>query len=767
MSNQPCKTPTAKNLRSLSEFLSDHAKLLARLPTGTQDIYVRLCSLLAHMRSQRARNFFMQTLAAMESLTAVPHADEILKRALLLGAESWSLVIPYFDNAKIMAAHDGLLEEWTHLTLRLAERDIDVAKLFLEQSARALKAHGPQGMSPWAGPALGVLNGERGIWRVAKAYLEESLVQGKDFGLKRWEFLLDMATDICGSSERAAEAFVRKGSHTCRLLNTEEVRQWVLRGLSGNQSQDDLVGYFSATSAVSREQRDGLISGIKLSSVSNTLALICEAYLGRPVRVRSNESLCGVEGFKNGAATDGRTVFLPPKASGFTMLKLMALHQCALLDQTALRLITGSENISHTSAHLASEKALLSVMPGLRADMDRAAQGQLPPHYPQEPPLNMSSPPPWWGDFLPVLKQEANAAICQLKQKAEEINDLPSEVVEALLEAMMAKGRRDVAGLWSQLNQLFDTIEFESPDAQELDEEYKTFYYREWDKNLGDYKVDWCLVRQRTAKDHPNDMVATAREARRGQINLIRRQFERLKPERIRKYRAQPYGDDLDIDALISSLVERLTSGWLNENVYVRRDKKVRDVAVLFLVDQSISTEEKIAGRRVIDIQKEAMVLMAEALESLGDPYGIMGFSSEGRLRVDLFMVKDFYEEYDQTVRHRLGNLQPLHYTRMGAVVRHAASRLAEVPAAIKLLVILTDGRPYDAEYGKLDYAMEDTKKALIEARQQRINPMIITTDQKGASYLKRISPQTQSIIVPRVEMLPTVLPNLYRRLTT
>ncbi len=767
MNYQACKNPTAKNLRSLSEFLRDHPQLLTRLPAGSQDIYVRLCSLIAHMRSRRSRNFFMQTLNAMESLKEVPSRDEILKKALLLGATSWSLVIPYFANAKTMAGQDGLLEEWTRFTLRLAERDIDVAGAFLEQTAEALAQHGPEEFLSWGELALEILNGNQGIWRVAKAYMEESLNGERDFDLPRWQHLLNLAGSICNCSPHAAEAFVRKGSHTCRLLNDEEVQQWVLKGMAENQCEEDLVGYFSATSAKAREQRDYLISGVKLSEAAGTLALICEAYLGRPIRVRSNESLAGVQGFGGGAATDGRTVFLPPKAPDFVLFKLMALHQCALLDQTALRLITGDKSISHTTAHLAAERALLTTMPGLRQDMEKVAQGQLPPHYPQEPPLKMSPPPLWWGDFLPVLMQEANAAITQLQQKAQEISDLPTEVVEALLEAMMAKGQREVAGLWKQLNDLFESIEFDSPEAEDLDEDYEAFNYWEWDKNLGDYKIDWCLVRQRMAKDDPNDIVAATREARQGLINLIRSQFARLKPERFRKYRAQPYGDNLDIDALIQSLVEMRTSGWLNENVYVRRDKRVRDVAVLFLLDQSGSTEEEVAGRRVMDLQKEAMVLMAEALDSLGDPFGIMGFSSEGRFRVDMFMVKDFWEEYDQTVQYRLGNLQPLHFTRMGAVVRHAIHQLDQVPAAIRLLIILTDGRPYDSEYGNLDYAVEDTKKALMEAKKHQISPFIITTDKKGASYLKRISPQTQSIIVPRVELLPTVLPNMYRRLTT
>ena len=63
---------------------------------------------------------------------------------------------------------------------------------------------------------------------------------------------------------------------------------------------------------------------------------------------------------------------------------------------------------------------------------------------------------------------------------------------------------------------------------------------------------------------------------------------------------------------------------------------------------------------------------MAEALNALGDPYAILGFSSDGRFRIDLIQVKDFSEPYDERACHRLGNLEPAGLTRMGAVVRHA-----------------------------------------------------------------------------------------------
>ncbi|MEJ2736956.1 MAG: VWA domain-containing protein [Anaerolineae bacterium] len=515
------------------------------------------------------------------------------------------------------------------------------------------------------------------------------------------------------------------------------------------------------------EARDDLATGIALKDRIQTLTLICEAALGRPVKMQSNIALIGCKGFSGGAATDGRTIFLPDTTPSFGLLKLMALHQAMLLDHSRYLENGGKIIFDPTPIHVDADKRLIGLLPGLLTEMQKALKSDLPTTYPRKLSKKIRLPLPWWGDILPDLISQTNATIASIKKQAsEEYDDVPPEVIETLLAAMMAQGERDGDALWEMFRQMLDNMVLDSPDAEELQENFRTFFYKEWDQNSSDYKLDWCLVRQRQANDDPNDFVDELSTRLHGIITLLRRQFMKLKPERFRKYRAQPNGDALDIDALVQAHVDMRTGSSLSENVYIRRDKRIRDVAVLFLLDLSGSTDEMVNNRRVIDVQKEAMALMAEALDALGDPYAVFGFSSEGRFRVDMFTVKDFTESYDEKVRYRLGNLEPLGLTRMGAVIRHALYKLGGISATVKLLVILTDGRPYDLEYGTLDYAVADTGKAIQEARRARIHPFIITSDLKGAEYLKRISSETQSIVLPKIESLPALLPSLYKRLT-
>jgi von Willebrand factor type A domain len=772
----------------LQEFLDDNPNLLPDLSMASREAFYKICSAISHWRSRKANEYFRNIYLHLKSTESNPFRNLIVRGALRLSGLHWAMARPYFTVVNAVPQNEDFIEEWTNLAYFLGKRDVDVAVTFIEQSPGAIETFGEENFFQWGELALETLIAGKKTWKAAKAYLTEAVLDQCATPLSRWEFILAQASRISEVSTSAAKAFIQSGARICLLLNDSETAQWVDDGLEGYEQKkqgkgfgarqlrehdrpegsktgEDLINYFSGTSQKALEKRDGIASGVALKDRNNTLSLICEAYLGRKVRIRSNTTLAMHKGFAGGAATDGRTIYLPDMVPEFTMFKLMALHQAILMDFDIWSEECGKKRFDPVKVHTDADEKLLGKLPGLITEMKKLLNGGLPSDYPYKFDKEAFKPLPWWGDILPGLVRETNATIAKLKECAADRTELPPEMIEGLVTNMMADGERDFNDLWSRLTEIFDTEIF-SPDPEELEESFKTFFYKEWDENLSDYKMDWCLVRQRFIKDDPNDFVEEVRNRLHGIIGLIRRQFTRLRPERFQKFRAQPYGDALDIDALVQSMVDKRSSSFLDENVYVRRDKRMRDVAVLFLLDMSGSTEEKIQGRRVIDIQKEAMVLMAEALESLGDAYAMYGFSSEGRFRVDFFNIKDFNEPYGEQVRHRLGNVQPIELTRMGAILRHATHKFDGVPAAVKLMVILTDGRPYDYEYGSLNYAIADTKNAIQDARKHNIHPFIITSDKKGASYLRRISPQTQSIVLRKVELLPIMLPAIYKRLT-
>jgi hypothetical protein len=743
----------------------------AKLKGAAAEVYEAAKASVSHLRQGTSAKFLQEVAREIRGLESLSGSEIILSEAKPISQLNWALLLPFFGAAQNLPADENLLLQWSELAQQLAGHDIDAAVTFLNRTPLAVKnLTGTPSLLKWGMQGLEAFEtaqDRKKIWKAVKAYFIEASDEKCCYPLGGWSFLLEQATRIAAISVDAAEGFIQDGNRVCLLLNEDETVRWIDKGLASCKSNGELVNYFNGTSSKAIENSYCLISGIPLKSKRNTLSIICEALLGQAVKIRSSNTLQGLKNFAGGAATDGRNIFLPEVAPSFGLFKLMALHQAMLLQRHPYTSIDGTILTDPVQIHLDADERLLEKLPGLIHEMNDYSADHHIEEHPEKLKRTGPVPKPWWGEILPDLMTDTDETITHIKEKAAaEYEDIPPELLESLLSTLMAGGERETNALWKLLSEMLNNIEFTSPDPEELQESVKTFFYKEWDANIADYKLEWCQVRQRIAKEDPNDFVMQIQGRLHGIIQLIRKQFLRLKPEMFRKYRAQPTGDALDIDALVQALTDMRSGAPLSENVYIRRDKRIRDVSVFFLVDLSGSTDEQINGRRVIDVQKEAMAIMAEALEALGDPYAIYGFSSEGRFRVDMFNVKDFSEPYDERTHYRLGNLEPLGLTRMGAVVRHATYKLEDVPAAIKLLVILTDGRPYDMEYGNLEYAIADTKKAIQEARNKNIHPFIITSDKKGSDYLQMISPQTECVILPKVELLPTLLPALYRRLT-
>lgn len=726
---------------------------------------------VAHLRLQTARKFLDQVEKKIREIENSEDKIVILSEAKLISRLNWALVLPFFNAVAKIPSDSNLILKWTRIAIQLTPYDIDATITFLNRTPEALKNFDtPREVITWGQQGLDAFKtatDKKRIWKAINAYFIEASEPNCGYPLARWHFFLDQAIRISMKSVVAALGFIQHGNQVCLILSEDETIAWINRGLEGCNTEKEWVSYFNGTSLKAIETSSLLISGVALKNKRNILSIICEAFLGKAVKLLSNAALLGCKGFTGAAATDGRNIYLPEMASSFGLFKLMALHQAMMLQGHPYISLEGAVISDPVMIHLDADERLIRQLPGLALEMKTLSDDIEIDPDPREPDRTGSVTKPWWGDILFDLMKETDDTISLIKEKAvEEYEDIPPELLEGLLASLIAGGEREPDALWKLLGEMLDQIEFTSPDPEELQEAVKIFFYKEWDRKIADYKLEWCQVRQRVARENPNDFVLEIQERLRGIILLIRKQFMKLKPEMFRKYRAQPTGDALDIDALVQALTDMRSGAPMSENVYIRRDKRIRDVSVFFLVDLSGSTDEAVNGRRVIDIQKEAMVIMAEALEALGDPYAIYGFSTEGRFRVDMFSVKDFNDPYDETVQFRLGNLQPQGLTRMGTVVRHATHKLDEVSTAIKILIILTDGRPYDMEYGNLEYAISDTKKAIQEARSNNIHPFIITSDQKGSDYLRMISPQTESIILPKVELLPTLLPALYRRLT-
>lgn len=191
-----------------------------------------------------------------------------------------------------------------------------------------------------------------------------------------------------------------------------------------------------------------------------------------------------------------------------------------------------------------------------------------------------------------------------------------------------------------------------------------------------------------------------------------------------------------------------------------------RPIAITLLVDVSASTDSWVnASLRIIDVEKEALLIVCEALDLLGDHYSIMAFSGTGPQGVVMRSLKHFREHNDMRVRQRIAALEPEHYTRLGAALRHSTTLLAREAAWHRLLLILSDGKPNDIDTYEGRYGIEDTRQAIAEARLQGITPFCLTIDRQPASYLTRMYGPGAYAVLRHAEHLPLVLVELIRRL--
>jgi nitric oxide reductase NorD protein len=316
----------------------------------------------------------------------------------------------------------------------------------------------------------------------------------------------------------------------------------------------------------------------------------------------------------------------------------------------------------------------------------------------------------------------------------------------------------------------------ESPE-QDLDRGDRAFYYDEWDRELADYRTRWCRIIERAGSRGSRGFVELVRSRYSGVISSIRYQFQLMRPENLKRIRGEIDGEDYDLQAVIDYALDKRSSGLIDDRLYTRKLRRDRDVAVSFLLDMSSSTARTISrypnhpytqpGQRIIDIEKEGLVLMSEALEAVGDAYSMQGFTSEGRRNVKFYVIKDFSEGYSAEVERRIGGISYQNNTRLGAAIRHATTRLARQDARTKLLIVLSDGRPYDHDYGDSRYAREDTRMALRQARIEGITPFCITIDRESEDQLRDMYGEVGYTIIDDVLNLPERLPGIYSRLTT
>lgn len=330
----------------------------------------------------------------------------------------------------------------------------------------------------------------------------------------------------------------------------------------------------------------------------------------------------------------------------------------------------------------------------------------------------------------------------------------------------------------------------------------RVILYDEWDYTNARYLRSWCRLHEYRLRGDDFGFVTDVRRRHAVLASQVRRRFSFLRPEAWLRVHRTPDGDELEIDAAIEALVDRRAGYTTDERLYMRRDRARREIATAFLVDLSASTGSPIVdpnappptfhpdlvdypylspgdvddrpvepARRAIDIAKESLALMSDAVHVLGDRHAVYGFSGMGRDKVEFYVAKDFDDAPSPRTWAALAAMEPRRYTRMGPAIRHATAKLHGEAVRTKLLIVVSDGYPQDSDYGPTpgdkEYGLQDTARALQEAERAGVSTYCVTIDPAGNDYLRRMCPPQRYSVIEDVHSLPGELAKLYRALTT
>ena len=381
-------------------------------------------------------------------------------------------------------------------------------------------------------------------------------------------------------------------------------------------------------------------------------------------------------------------------------------------------------------------------------------------------------------------------------------NAVESEITQNLEEALNEMQTEKIEDDQSKFADRFDHFD-EDGKALEVVEDNQ-FLYDEWDFRDETYKKNWCLVNEKKIGEGDLEYYEETLEKYADIVADIKKQFELMNPETYRKIKRLEEGEEQDLDLTVEAMVDLRAGISPSEKLYWRRNKVERSISVAFLLDMSASTAEAIddtdssrdewsapdnpekymewlrkrrsqgfrrSYKRIVDLEKEGLILLLDALENLGDTYGIFGFSGYGRENVEYFTIKDLDENFSPLIPKRIDRISPLHATRMGPAVRHCTQKLLKTEEKSKFIFLISDGRPqvrgYSREGVEKEYAVNDTKKALLEAKNQGITTFCLTVDKEGHDYMKSMMEDLSYEVLDDIASLPLRIPQLYRNLTS
>ncbi|MBI4141188.1 hypothetical protein HY485_05105 [Candidatus Woesearchaeota archaeon] len=606
------------------------------------------------------------------------------------------------------------------------------------------------------------------------------------------------------------------------VLLKKDFTQWLAFGVSQSRSVDKLVEYLTDESGYFDDAHITDVAAVRLDDVGEILQRYVESLTGKAVVVQKspqNELSCSM---------DGNKVFLPGvvKASrdvdrNFGVFKALASYQAGMieagtfvvgvdkLDCDIRKRFGDDASISNFFASYENpalvrslfeivelervDKFLRNNYPGLKRDLDFFRKYKGCSHSPVENAgdvqllldglyqklmtgsVDIKVLKAMSSKVSTVLENAWNIVVAEKDCGGRDINrtlwvvDTLYTLAGCFIDVKAPVASTPVTGVAIALDRIVDNGKG-SPSpliAMPSDEAGvgRRFRYDEWDSKSLAYRHNAVQLFERSLPVKEGFAKGMFDNAA---IQRLRKRFELLKPEEHVVVRKQRSGD-VDYDALVKAKAEMNAGITPSDKIYSKELVRQRSVAAMVVSELSGSLRKFVdimaPKEKLIDIVKQSAIYFSEAIDAIGDPLAIAGYSGETAKRVEFYLLKDFDVQYSTAVRDAIASLSPLQQNRDGAGIRHATHLLARRPEKTKILFYLMEGVPHDFEYENL-YAIEDTKKAVIEAKRAGCIPVVLAYGSKIDEKMRSIGQHAIYREVRDAKELPFVLPNLYARLT-
>ncbi len=731
-------------------------------------------------------------------------------RALCRLGRGKALVIHYVEATPAVAkevGEDAVPEAVTHAmklasmvsgevialmfaSLPVAARCLGDLELFKQYLAlvHQLSAKAPRGLRPMLG-RLDELLGKLTLGGLRRWALWGVQAHGRDFPTLAKYLALETADSLAVlQSERRGSLFVDNQRKLNFYLRALWGRDFFLRPTSGDvETREGYRPYIENRVIHLPDAYDDWhgLSGKDLYRAAATHAAAHLAYTRKPL---SAEALSPAQMFLIGLVEDARVEALAMRQFPGLQSLWLGFHEVIVggeagrdptvlaLEYTARALLDDSYVdhepwVNETAASFRAEFASRGEDNQLSWDLGIALFNRLAKRLPSLRILETFAVPyrddnRYVWAFDEAAWQEAEYVSTSARQTRRKVN-----VMEMVNELDNELAGDDAQEIWTLETEFFRDGDPEGVSMNRLEGKEpvsEPFHYPEWDYQVQLHRPDWVTVlERRQPRGDPTIIDATLLEYR-SIASRLKHLIDAVQPQGVIRQRRQEDGEELDLDAAIRALLDLRMGQDPDPRVAIRLQRKTRDLSVLLLLDLSQSTNETPTGsdRSVLALAREAVTLLAWALDAIGDPFAVHGFASDGRHDVQYYRLKDFDQDWDGDVKARLAGMQGGLSTRMGAALRHAGTHLLHQPQQKKLILLVTDGEPADIDVRDPQYLRHDTRRAVGELATRGVTTYCLTLDPQADRYVSRLFGPRHYTVLDHVQRLPERLPALFMSLT-